>query len=284
MPSSLVVFPSPSWKLHYAASAMKQMRVLVADASVDKFSNFDKDKRQKFFRTSHDLMGAQLVAKIEQVVEEDSVSTIKMKLTGTGDWMDSPELAKKYKDKPQQLAAVRKNCRKWQDDQREVKLYEDMKYASENPQEDEHTLRKKLKVRTEGTQAKAKPKAAEKKVTTKEPVAKTFSGTELEGLAQFKKELDDSAAATSTLSDEFSEFADYLPVFLNKTVATIIAKTNETNALVALVIESREGNFAQVKEQVAAAKKDISSVTKMAKGHLKVTKGQKSAIEDTLGS
>ena len=61
-----------------------------------------KDKKVAFIKENHELMGENLKAKLQAVCTEEIQRSITISLQGNGTFLDSPDLAEKYKNKPDQ--------------------------------------------------------------------------------------------------------------------------------------------------------------------------------------
>ena len=51
-------------------------------------------------------------------------------MKGTGQWLDIKDVRDKFKDKPEQLAAIERNAERWYDPKREVELLEIVDYST----------------------------------------------------------------------------------------------------------------------------------------------------------
>ena len=85
------------------------------------------------------------------------------------------------------------------------------------------------------------------------------------------KDFDAMQTTSKNLTEEMAGLTDDLPLFLDKAAAAISAKTNETMALVCLAVESKKGEFKQVKDKAADMKKELASFHKTAKGRCENT-------------
>ena len=63
---------------------------------------------------------------------------ILLTFSGTGTYIDLVDLERTYKDKPEQLEALKKNARRIYDSVREVELYEILEYSSLQHTEEEY--------------------------------------------------------------------------------------------------------------------------------------------------
>ena len=121
-----------------------------------------KDKKVAFIKENHELMGEHLKAKLQAVCTEEIQRNITISLHGNGTFLDSPDLAEKYKNKPDQLTNVRAKANSIICPTRGVRVYEDLRYESGFKDEATHTTKRKLDLSTEDAvrpKAKAKAKA-----------------------------------------------------------------------------------------------------------------------------
>jgi hypothetical protein len=88
------------------------------------------DAKQDFYNKCKDSYGTDLAAELEFVVEERVQEKVMKTFSGNGVWVDEADLDAKYKDKPQQLAAIKDNAKSFFDSIRQVKLFEDLEYRS----------------------------------------------------------------------------------------------------------------------------------------------------------
>ena len=116
----------------------------------------DKDRKVEFMKESHNLAGKELAAKMEICIQETIESKMSVSLVGTGKFMDSPDLQERYKNKPEQLTAVRANSQSFFDGKRNTKLYEDMEYQSSFKAEETSSHKRSRQLSTEATAKKAK--------------------------------------------------------------------------------------------------------------------------------
>jgi hypothetical protein len=96
----------------------------------DRWGMMSKDERKAFFIQHHASMGQDLVLKITQTTEHSFSSSQETGFAAKGDWMDEIDLDKMYKDKPDQLLAIKANSKKMLCPFRGVDLYEHITYAS----------------------------------------------------------------------------------------------------------------------------------------------------------
>ena len=71
-----------------------------------------------------------LMSQMQEVITEISRNTSSVALKGSGDWVDEEDLNERYKNKPEQLAAVKKNCRRMWHPSRCVDLFKDMQFTT----------------------------------------------------------------------------------------------------------------------------------------------------------
>ena len=118
-----------------------------------------KEKKAAWIKENHELMGENLKAKLQAVCTEEIQRSITISLQGNGTFLDSPDLADKYKNKPDQLANVRAKANSIICPTRGCRVYEDLRYESGFKDEATHTTKRKLDLSTEETvrAKKAKP-------------------------------------------------------------------------------------------------------------------------------
>ena len=129
------------------------------EGSLEAWDKMPKEKKIAFIKENHELMGENLKAKLQAVCTEELQRSFSISLQGNGAFLDSPDLAEKYKNKPDQLTNVRAKANSIICPTRGVRIYEDLRYVSGFKDEATHTTKRKLDLSTEETvrAKKAKP-------------------------------------------------------------------------------------------------------------------------------
>jgi hypothetical protein len=96
----------------------------------DRWGMMSKDERKAFFIQHHASMGQDLVMNITESTEHSFVRSQETGFATTGDWMDEVDLGEMYKNKPEQLLAIKETSKKMLCPFRGVDLYEHITYAS----------------------------------------------------------------------------------------------------------------------------------------------------------
>ena len=134
------------------------------EGSLEAWDNMSREKKKAaFIKENHELTGENLKAKIQAVCTEELQPKITITPQGNGTLLDSPDLAEKYKNKPDQLTNVRAKANSIIYPNRRCRVYEDLCYASGFKDEATLTTKRKLDLSTEETvRAKARKKAKAK--------------------------------------------------------------------------------------------------------------------------
>ena len=120
-------------------------------ASLDAWDNMSKEKKSAFIKENHVLTGENLKAEIHAVCNEELQRNITITLRANGEFLDSPDLAEKYKHKPEHLINVRARANSFICPARGTRIYEDMGYRTSFNEENTHTRKRKLEFSTEDT-------------------------------------------------------------------------------------------------------------------------------------
>ena len=97
-------------------------------SSVDAWNNLNKEKQVEFMKSVRDLTPSNLRVRLRQYVEDEIECRESISLRGTGRFLDSPDLADKYTNKPNLLKAIRANARTIPCPEDGRTMYEDMQY------------------------------------------------------------------------------------------------------------------------------------------------------------
>ena len=187
-----------------------------------------EEEKRKFYEENVDLAGESLVVKMQEVIAHSTIKRSAVRFIGTGEWLDEVDLDEKYKHKPEQLTNIKENTRTMVCPIRRVKLFEDMKFASETVDEE---IREEARERMLETAPKAQPKSkanhkgaaatagaegeAEVKLKANE---KNKLNKEDEALKQVKLSLMDLVATTTTLKDLVPQ---YIITHANNTITNL---------------------------------------------------------------
>ena len=96
------------------------------------YAAMTKEKRDELLLDRSNMKGKELAAALYSSIEHaKEIVSIASTKTG-GKMLDSPDLAEKYKDKPEQLLNVQKNARKVWHPVRECFLYDNYDISSDN--------------------------------------------------------------------------------------------------------------------------------------------------------
>ncbi|CAK8987073.1 Modification methylase Sau96I (M.Sau96I) (Cytosine-specific methyltransferase Sau96I) [Durusdinium trenchii] len=96
---------------------------------VNDFTKVTGDKVQEFYAEHGDLRGTALRAKLEEIVSDWKTSQTRVEFNQDGEYMDETDLAKKYEGKPETLAQIMQNTRKYFCPVRQQYMYCDPRYS-----------------------------------------------------------------------------------------------------------------------------------------------------------
>ena len=80
-------------------------------SALDRFADMSKEARATFYKENAHKFKHDLRKEIETVVKQISTSSVEFGWAGTGDRMDSPDLAKKYEHNPRRLNVIKMKAR-----------------------------------------------------------------------------------------------------------------------------------------------------------------------------
>ena len=118
---------------------------------IDAWDNLPRSKKLEFTNEVNDLTGRNLMSRLRQYLGADMDSRESIALSGNGRFLDSPDLADKYKNKPQRLEAIRANTRAMVCPMSGSTLYEDMQYKSAMAIEPLLSKKRRMNYLAEGT-------------------------------------------------------------------------------------------------------------------------------------
>ena len=99
-------------------------------SALDRFADMSKEARATFYKENAHKFKHDLRKEIETVVKQTSTSSVEFGWVGTGDLMDSPDLAKKYEHNPIRLKAIKMKARQVQCPSTDIRMYEDLKIVT----------------------------------------------------------------------------------------------------------------------------------------------------------
>ena len=103
------------------------------------FVKSSKEKKTEFYQTSHDAMGKELKALIEETISESVVEKEMEEWIQDGKYLDLQDITNWYEEKPDQLESILVRTRTHFCNIRNTKLYEDPEYASKKSSSSEAT-------------------------------------------------------------------------------------------------------------------------------------------------
>ena len=140
------------------------------------FRTYSAEAQAKWMVDNHNAIGAQLQANVRKSITEQKLTNRERSFKAVGGWLDEKELDTKYKDRPDQLAEIKKNAQSFTHPTRKVTIYEDLDFTSLDARSEFVSRKEEIEMEAEEKLKKlAAPKAKkEKKVrpmlTTGEPI------------------------------------------------------------------------------------------------------------------
>lgn len=132
-----------------------------------------KEEKERFFNDHNNDSNETLKKHLETLTVETDKESLKKQFAQKSAWLDEADLQKKYKDKPDQLQAVKQNATTMEHPTRKVTLYEDIEFVANNEETTEQGNEKKRQLTTEETVAAPKKAARQKEKAPPGPKAPT---------------------------------------------------------------------------------------------------------------
>ena len=234
------------------------------------FMNMPTEKRTEFYRDSHDAMGKELKAKIEETISESTAEKEMDAFIADGKYIDKQGIQKKYEEKPDQLKSILENTRTHFCKVRNVLLYGDPEYMSRNSSSTENTKESMRAISCDKNQQASK---AAKVVDAPDGEAE-ISQTD-------KTILNKEIAALETMAASLAELVAtakepglkpmVAPAVVRK-CETAIADVESAKMLIDVVLENGKGDVASTIKDCKEANTEAATCAKIMKAQLVVAK------------
>ena len=132
-----------------------------------------KEEKERFFNDHNNDSNETLKKHLETLTVETDKESLMKQFAQKSAWLDDADLQKKYKDKPDQLQAVKQNATTMEHPTRKVTLYEDIEFVANNEETTEQGNEKKRQLTTEETVAAHKKAARQMEKAPPGPKAPT---------------------------------------------------------------------------------------------------------------
>ena len=253
---------------------------------LDRFMAMPSETRNGFIAKHHKTFGTDLALQIKESVEAWATRKKKIEFAGTGDFLDSPDLAEKYKHKPKKLELIRTNASTFMCPKTGIKHYEDIKYQSVNTATDESGETKKRGAEQDRVAKAAKRVKKEKKEEENADVKQEEDGglTEKQvanlqrALTTLQKSRDELAAMVNEVKTD--GFEEHLPKKIVDDAMIAVAEAKDHAALVALSTSTSKGDFKEMQGEIAKRKTKINDLIKKMRPQLAAAKKETSNAED----
>ena len=253
---------------------MRLSRALAASPTEvkEKFDAQSSVDKETFMQDCTALYGDALVKMITTTFTVSRTVENEVKLQGTGDFMDSPDLRERYKAKPKRLEAILKNAKKFEDTQSETMLYEDMTYKStytgtdKQKREESRVCETEQRVKQKCLK-RAKTESGEPKQELDGEVEKTLTEAQLAGLRKKKNALAVAAEKLQPIVDALKqkEFAPYMPPAMAQSLATTVAAHAALEGEIDLVLESKSSAWKSLNTKLVQTKISMDEAIKTGK-------------------
>lgn len=235
----------------------------------DCFETLNKDE---VIARCHKVFGDDIAKLVHHELVQERTDEDIVEMIGTGNWLDAPDMNDKYKNKPERLAAIFKNSRRWVCPVGEVVLWEDMEYQSKNVSRgaSKRTLTstmavaqkiarpKKIKVEsveTDTTAATVVTEAVEKPLTAKQTEQLNKSMQDLDKLADKLKEAEERMQKDKIVND-------MIPGYVKTKFRLAFAQALSVRAAIEITLENKIATgMAKQKTDVQKAKEELKAAT-----------------------
>ena len=219
------------------------------------FSTLTRDERADFFLKNADLMGKDLA---KAITNTTSLSYTDEQVDGflaSGKWLDEIDLDEKYKNKPEQLAEIKKRARTFVHPTRQVKLYEDLDFDSTAGLTAKRTAEQRVESQSNEQEKKPKRQKTEKssEAKTEKRAEKPLTAQQQEKYAKLAKKLDD---AITTLEEtdttvKSEQYVDYIAKAAHDTSNRALLEAQAQKAALTLMLEPGwAGKATQVEKEI----------------------------------
>jgi hypothetical protein len=264
---------------------MKVTRLCKTDDTIDRAKikqalKSNKVSKEEFTKNVQTLFGESLVKYIKTTYETLEEHETEVTLTGTGVFLDLEDLTEKYKNKPQRLAAIIKNCNRFSCPTSEVLLYEDMIYQSTRRDTDLYKVSSKRQcVQDKKIAAIKQPKqeaTGGDLALHDHPEPKPLTDKQVDAINKTIATLVEDVKKLDGVWEELTsdKFKEYVPQVMASKIAMTKAKLEFTNTLVELAVKEKRGDPKAVNEELRSTKAAVKEI------YLKCVSVQKAATDD----
>lgn len=219
------------------------------------FSTLTRDERADFFLKNADLMGKDLAKAITNTASLSYTDEQVDGFLASGKWLDEIDLDEKYKNKPEQLAEIKKRARTFVHPTRQVKLYEDLDFDSTAGLTAKRKAEQRVESQSNEQEKKPKRQKTEKssEAKTEKRAEKPLTAQQQEKYAKLAKKLDD---AITTLEEtdttvKSEQYVDYIAKAAHDTSNRALLEAQAQKAALALMLEPGwEGKATQVEKEI----------------------------------
>ena len=212
------------------------------------------DKKAEFFDANHRLHGADLRAAIEQLTTLEKTQTRSANDSSEAHWMDLIDLRQKFKDKPNQLAALERNAPQCYHTTRECTLYRVDEFKTCTTASEQTSLKHTLSIKTESIRktAKAAPKPKGKPLTNAgeegapEDAMKPLNDKQKAALQKIRNDVTAKRDVVVNYQNlcKADKVKDFIPTYINQKIALVLGGAEMFEADAALAASEMQcANF-----------------------------------------
>jgi len=222
-------------------------------------------------RDARKLYGEDLIGIISCRVTTVQVQGHEVEFVGTGNFMDLEDLEMKYKNKPERLAAIKKNTKTIFDTVSECTLYEDKMYQSKNINlaSTKRTVENDMQINSKRIKGPKKIKGAKVAVEMVEVEQKPLTEKAIATLKKSKEGISTAREKLRKTVEPLNNFVvnpwiENVLDYVGNKVKVVVAMKDTVVSALDLAIDAKSGGVKQLQMQVAECKGEIREVNRMA--------------------
>jgi len=230
------------------------------------------DARERFYQENHAKYGQDLEALVEHAVTEVLKTRVTVTFGGSGLFLDEADLDDKYRDKPAQLAAIKRNGRRVYCSVRETTLFEVLEYNSSAVCEEELIKEEERKWeqarQLKGEKAPKKPKTVKREIAAGEAGAVVPKPVAAGTLKRIARLVENVKAKSELIAQSKAEIEatprlnDFVPKYAVSRATIAVASAVEQIASAEIVLEEKaSANSKELLSSLSDAKEKVESAS-----------------------
>ena len=247
---------------HALYNRVYEAKKLMDEGSIEVWNKLDRDKKAEFINASKALTVDDLKAKLQVFVSKETEAKQSLSLRNTGNFLDSPDLAAKYKNKPKQLESIRAKAKRIICATRDCTLYEDPSLQSVCTAEETRIEKRKMDFSTEEHVPRLKKQRAESKANKIEAGAadsNKFDEKKTKKLNDWLDFLKTSKEGLENCEADIKEYGKFIPPIALDTLKEVQVMVKAKQAFCETLKENGECmDFPGLIQEMGAFKKSFN--------------------------